>query len=399
MADRATSDADRRLRVLNIIARLSVGGASMQAAMIAGRLDRDRFQVALACGSVPENEDSMLPMIAAYEPDLIDIQGMARRVSPRDDLRAAWHLVKLIREFRPDVVHTHTAKAGFLGRLAAHTIHPRPVVVHSFHGHVLEGYFGRVTSAFFRILERLAAKFSDRLVVPSQATADDLVRLRIAPVWKISVIRLGLELEQFTNTRADEVQALRDSLLGNSEVLCLFVGRLVPIKRADLLIEAIAECRRQGRDVALVIAGDGELRGELEALAEAMGVSSSVTFLGTRADVANLAAAADIAVLSSDNEGTPVALIEASAAGRPSVTTAAGGVAEVVTDQSGIVVPTGDHQALADGIIALAKDPERRCVMGGHAREHALKNFAADRLLCETGQLYEELASRRRRRR
>ncbi len=365
----------------------------MQAALIAGGLDPVRFESLLACGEVPDGEASMLPMLEEYDPTIVPVPGLGRRISPRDDLRAIWHLTRLMRRFRPHVVHTHTAKAGFAGRLAALTIRPRPAVVHTFHGHVLDGYFGRAVTAVYRMIERLMALITDVLVVPSQATMDDLVRLRIARPAKFRVVPLGLDLERIAASGGAIADAAKTSLTrSGANVLCLFVGRLVQIKRVDVLLHAVAICVRNGDPIHLIIAGDGELRPELEQLAQDLGIERDVAFLGTREDVAVLAAAADVAVLSSDNEGTPVALIEASAAGTPSVATDVGGVRDVVSHESGIVVPAGDPESLAQGISALVRDTEMRQAMGEGAQKHVTARFSRDRLLRDTAAIYQELA-------
>jgi glycosyltransferase involved in cell wall biosynthesis len=306
-----------------------------------------------------------------------------------------------MRRERPDIVHTHTAKAGFLGRLAARlALGPRPIVVHTYHGHVLEGYFGRAQTALYRGLERTLGMVSDALIGVSQATVDDLVRLGVAPRHKFQVIPLGLDLDRLTQLGDDVRRRGRAELdLGADDVAAVFMGRLVPIKRVDRLIDALATVRSLGVPLVLIVVGGGELEDSLRAQAQALGVGDAIRFAGYRADVAPMLAAADLAVLSSANEGTPVALIESAAAGLPLVATDVGGVAEVVVEGTGSLIGQDDAQGLVDAIAALARDPALRARCGAAARSHVLGRYAAARLVDDVDTLYRELAAARPRRR
>ena len=307
-------------------------------------------------------------------------------------------LIGVIHRFRPHIVHTHTAKAGFLGRLAAVLgPGPRPIIVHTYHGHVLEGYFGRRIAAIYRFLERRLATVSDCLIGVSRATVDDLVRLGVAGRDRFRMIPIGLDLERFRRPDLEAAAALRRECgAGDEEVLAAYVGRLVPIKRVDLVLRAVAEARGQAAPLRLVVAGDGERRGELERLSAELGLREVVTFLGYVPDSSRVAAGTDIAILASDNEGTPVALIEAAAAGRPAVATAVGGVPEVVVPGAGLLAPRADYPALAAALIRLACDTPLRTRMGARAREHVLRQFSIERLLSDIADLYEELLARSR---
>jgi glycosyltransferase involved in cell wall biosynthesis len=269
--------------------------------------------------------------------------------------------------------------------------------VHTYHGHVLEGYFGRRTTAIYRFLERRLATVSDCLIGVSRATVDDLVRLGVADGERFRMIPIGLDLERFRQPDLEAAAALRRECgAGEQDVLAAFVGRLVPIKRVDLVLRAIAEARRQAAPLRLVVAGDGKRRGELEGLTARLDLRDVVTFLGYVSDSSSVAAAADIAILASDNEGTPVALIEAAAAGRPAVATAVGGVPEVVVPGAGMLAPRGDYDALADALVRFARDAPLRTRMGARAREHVLRKFSIERLLSDVERLYEELFARSR---
>jgi glycosyltransferase involved in cell wall biosynthesis len=382
-----------RVRVLRVIARLNMGGPAHHVGILGASLDPDRYETLLLHGAVGGGEGSLTDSVRARVATTTEVPGLGPELRPHDDARALAHLALAVRRFRPDIVHTHTAKAGMLGRLAAVLAgRPGPVIVHTYHGHVLEGYFDPIRTAVYRGLERQLGRASDRLIGVSSATVDDLVRLRVAPREKFEVIPIGLDLEPFlTSTPAEGKGFRREMGAQDGEVLLTFVGRLVPIKRVDVLLRAVALARRRESRVRLAIVGDGELRGSLEALASELGIDDRVRFAGYRADMVPVVAAADIAVLSSDNEGTPVSLIEAAAAGKPAAATAVGGVADVVTTDTGILAPQGDPVGLGDAIAELARRRELRQRLGENARAHVRSRFSADRLVKDIDRLYGEL--------
>lgn len=393
-----------RIRILRVIARLNMGGPAHQVCLLSGRRTAPlNYETLLVHGSLGIGEGSLEELVSAECANDYHLKNLVPQVSPRADAAALRELVALIAEFEPDIVHTHTAKAGFLGRQAAliagaRPHRRRPVLVHTFHGHVLEGYFGRAKEGTYRQLERWLARHTDRLIGVSAATVDDLVRLRIARPEQFSMIPLGLDLGSFEAITPASGRELREELgVADHEILISFVGRIVSIKRVDVLLRAVDHARAAGAPVRLAVAGDGELREEMMSLARGLGILDVVSWLGYRRDLPELAAAADIAVLSSDNEGTPVSLIEAGASGLPAVSTNVGGVGDVVRDGvSGILVAPGDHAALGAGISALAADPEMRRTMGMSARAHVLARFSVDRLIDDVAALYAELLEHRR---
>ena len=276
-------------------------------------------------------------------------------------------------------------------RLSSREPHGRELV-HTFHGHVLEGYFGRAKNRVYQGLERALARRTDRLIGVSEATVSDLVRLGVADFERFAVVPLGLDLAHFADHAPEAGEAARRLLgVGDDEILCTFVGRVVPIKQLDLLLEAVAEARRRDQRIRLLVVGDGEQRPALEALAGRLGIGAAVHFAGYRGELASIWAASDIAVLSSANEGTPVSLIEAAAAGVPAVATDVGGVRETLAADASVLVPAADRSALADAIVSLAGDPDRRRNMGQNARRHALAHFGAERLLGDVDELYRGL--------
>lgn len=373
---------------------MNAGGPAYHVSVLGGRLDRSRYTSLLVHGGVGPGEASFAWLAEREECDVHVVESLGPKISPRADLRALVELRRLVRRFRPDIVHTHTAKAGMLGRLGAVLgERPRPLIVHTYHGHVLEGYFGPLQNRAYRIAERRLARVSDRLVGVSQATVDDLVRLRIAEPDKFRVIPVGLDLRRFADADEAAGAAFRKRIgVDGDEVLLTYVGRLVPIKHVDVALRALAHAREAGVPARLAIVGDGECRPALERLTAELGLGGTVSFVGYMQDASPAAAAADVAVLSSNNEGTPVSLIEASAAGVPAVATAVGGVPDVVADgETGLLVRREDEKALAEAIGRLARDPELRARLGANARQHVLERFSSERLVRDIEALYREL--------
>lgn len=267
------------------------------------------------------------------------------------------------------------------------------MIIHAYHGHILEGYFGPARSRLYRTLERGLGLISDRLIGVSQATVNDLVRLKVAPREKFEVIPIGLDLSAFEALDPEPGGPLPGGLSPNGEVVFGWVGRMAPIKRVDVLIRRLAHARSTGAPVRLALVGDGELRPELEALARELGVDDSISWLDYRTDVATVIAGCDAVALRSDNEGTPVSLIEAGAAARPVVSTDVGGVAEVVPDQAGSLVAANDHSALVDAMAGIARTgSEHRREFGAAGRENALRRNGVRRLVNDIDGLYCRLA-------
>lgn len=369
---------------------MNLGGPAHQVALLGSRLDPHRYETLLISGRVAAGEKEHTDLDGI---DVRYVDSLGPDIRPLNDLRALIALVRLIRAFRPDIVHTHTAKAGLLGRSAALiATRPRPKVVHTYHGHVLRGYFGSIATSTFRFLERTLARVSDRLIGVSAATVDELVELRIAPRWRFVVVPLGLDLEPFLALDPEPDPDRRTELgVGPGDVLFTYTGRLVSIKRADTMLRALTIARTRGTPVKVAVVGDGTIRPQLEELAGELGCADAVHFLGYRRDLPQIAAASDAALLTSENEGTPVALIEAAAAGRPAVSTDVGGVADIVTRESGLLAPPGDELAIAEQMTRLAEDPNLRRRMGARAREHVRERFSGSRLLADIDALYSEL--------
>ena len=372
----------RPIRILRIIARMNVGGPAWQVSVLTRGLDEHRFESRLVVGDVGEGEADF---IALRDPDLpaLKIPALGRSVRFGDDLRAFVAIRRAIRDYRPDIVHTHTAKAGVLGRLAAATCRV-PVRVHTFHGHVLHGYFKRWVTRLVRIVEGLLARRTTALVAVGERVRDELLGAGIGRSDQYVVIPPGVALEALP----DRVSARNGLGLPLNRPLVLFVGRLTAVKRPDRLIEAMALVLDTRPDAVLAIAGEGELLEETRSRAEPLG--ESVRFLGWQRDIAGLYAAADCMVLTSDNEGMPVTLIEAAMAGVPSVTTDVGSAREVVLNEVTGLVVEPDAAAIADGLIRLLDD-DLRGKLGAAARKRAEAEFGTRRLIADHEALYERL--------
>lgn len=376
---------------MRIIARLNIGGPAVHVALLTAGLNDDAFQSTLVTGVIGPEEGDMSYFARALGVEPVVIPTMQREIAPLADLRTLFALVRLIRRVRPNVVHTHTAKAGFIGRLAAF-VAGVPVIVHTFHGHVFEGYFGRAKTGAFIQLERAAARISDAILTISDRLRDDLIRLRIAPPERIRVVPLGLPLAGLA-----DLDGLRDSLrqeMGYStdHRLVGMIGRLVPIKRHELFLAAARRVIDEVPQARFLIVGDGECRADLEAATAQLGLTEVVRFTGWRTDLAPVYADLDAVVISSLNEGTPVSIIEAMAAGVPVISTAVGGVPDLLREgELGRLVPPEDPAALAEAIVAtLRSNP------GPHiaeARRWAVQQYGAERLVSDMRRLYIELSA------
>jgi glycosyltransferase involved in cell wall biosynthesis len=386
------------VKILRVIARLNMGGPALHVAYLTEGLRRRGYDTVLVAGTLARGEDSMAFVAAARDVDIVQIDQLGREISPLRDLVATIRLARLIRRERPQILHTHTAKAGTVGRVAALLAgsHRPPIIVHTFHGHVLRGYFGPLRSRFFRQLERWLASKTTALIAVSPQVRDDLVALGVAPKERFVVIRLGIELDErvaaeSTNGRADNRRYLG---IPGDRFAVGWIGRMTAVKRTDDILVAFKRLRDSGIDAVLCLVGDGPDRPELERRAHELGVIRDTVFLGYQEDVAPFYSAFDALILPSSNEGTPVSAIEALAAGRPVVATRVGGVPDVVRDgEDGFLVEAGDTDELADRLEQLARDPALRKRMGKQGRERVLPRYAVDRLVQDVDELYRSLLS------
>ena len=387
------------MRILRVITRLNIGGPSIQALALTSRLAARGATTTLLHGRLGEGEGDMR-YLAAPDANLQFVPTLQRAIAPLDDLRTLRVLYTTMREFKPTLVHTHMAKAGLLGRLAAFAYNltrgeaPRTLVVHTYHGHVLEGYFSRVITGVFIGLERLMARFTDAIIAISPAIRADLLSTyRIGRPEQYHVVPLGFDLAAFALVdTAARTRARAELQIASDAPVLATVGRLTAIKNYSLLLDA-AHLLVSGRpNLVVLLAGDGELRADLEAQAARLGITANVRFLGWRRDLPTIYAATDVFALTSRNEGTPVALIEAMATGVPGVSTDVGGVGDVIANSSmGLRVPLDDPRALAAAVERLFGDTEQRRRMGNVARAHVLARYDITRLTNDIDTLYQSL--------
>jgi glycosyltransferase involved in cell wall biosynthesis len=385
------------VKILRVIARLNMGGPALHVAYLTAGLRERGYDTTLVAGSLARGEDSMAFVADDLDVEVIQIDELGREISPLRDLAATIRLARLIRRERPQILHTHTAKAGTVGRVAALLAGSRrpPIVVHTFHGHVLRGYFGPVRSLFFRLLERWLAARTTALIAVSPQVRDDLVGLGVAPRERFAVVRLGIELDERVAPGQDgRAESRRYLGIPEDRFAVGWIGRMTGVKRTDDVLVAFKTLRESGVDACLCLVGDGPDREQLERRAHELGVMRDTLFLGYQEQVASFYAAFDALVLPSGNEGTPVSAIEALAAGRPVVATRVGGVPDVVRDgEDGFLVEAGATEDLADRLARLARDPELRERMGEHGRAHVLPRYAVDRLVDDVDRLYRSLLS------
>lgn len=377
-----------RIDVVRIIARLNVGGPALHVLGLSTGLE-GRYRTLLVTGRVAPGEEE----VAVSGVRRVVIPELGRAIRPWSDVVAFVKLVRLLRRVRPKIVHTHTAKAGALGRLAA-VFAGVPVRVHTFHGHVFRGYFSPGRSRIFIEIERLLARLTTCIIAVSPGQAEELSRrYRICARERIRVVPLGLELERFRPERNREAgEAFRREIGAGRSAVVTIVGRLEPIKNHDMFLAVAAALVREGRDVVFAVVGGGSEEARLRRVAEGLGIGGRVRFLGWRTDVERVYAGSDVVVLASRNEGTPVSVIEALSSGRAVVATDAGGVREVLQDgRLGVIVGVDDVAAMAAAVGDLLDHPEARERLGSAGAAVAPVRYSARRLLDEVGELYDEL--------
>lgn len=372
------------LRVLEVSARMNVGGPALQIVALARGLDGSRFEHRLAVGTVGVDEGDYLTLRAPDVP-VTRIEGFGRAVRGRDDALALGRLVREMRTFRPHIVHTHTAKAGALGRVAAQ-LAGVPVTVHTFHGHLLSGYFSPLLTRAVIGVERAMARRTTGLVSVGARVRDELLAAGIGRPDQYVVVPPGVDLAPPPSRE----KARAELGLPPDAPTVSFVGRVTGVKAPLRFLDVARRVLGQQPAAVFVVAGEGDLLPTMRAAAADLG--DRCRFLGWRADVETIHAASDIALLTSDNEGMPVSLIEAALAGRPAVATDVGSVAEVVRHGvTGYVTPKGPA-ALALSTLRLLNDEDLRRRMGRAAQEHASRSFSAGRLVEHIDRLYERLA-------
>ena len=375
---------------MRIIARMNVGGPAVQVSGLMRGFDAAAFDQRLYTGFCAVDEADYLDTVA---PDVqaIRIEGFGRRVSLGGDIKAFISLIREIRSFKPHVIHTHTAKAGFLGRIASIVSLQSSIRVHTFHGHLLNGYFGNLKRRLVIIAEQVLAKFTYELLAVGDKVRQDLLAVGIGNPKRFGLMPPGLKIGQLP----DKSISQESYGLTPTTLQCAFIGRITQIKRPDRFLDVVTEIKRRGVELEFFMAGDGELLDFCRH--RIVSEQLPVKVLGWQSNIEKVLAAADIVVLTSDNEGTPLSLIQAGMTGLPVVSTRVGSVPEVVLDGTTGIIAGLDVQEVADALEKLANNNDLRDRMGAAAKEFTLANFGVKRLVHDHEELYKKLLANRAR--
>lgn len=386
---------ENKIPVLRVISRLNIGGTAIHTILVTEGMRDSAYQVHLVCGREDTDEGNMMAYAAAHGVEPLVIPELGRSIHLWKDLIALWKIYRLIRRVRPSIVDTHAAKAGTLGRIAAR-LAGVPVVVHTFHGHVLREYFGRTVSWAFTQVERCLARWTDLVIMVSRQGREELISLRVVPPERIEYVPLGLDLQQLQSGIGDGPGIRGEWGVPSGGYLVGIVARLVPIKGHKDFINAAAIVAEKRRDVWFAVVGDGKLRRELETMVRDRNLQGRVIFTGFRNDLENVFDAFDVLALTSYNEGLPVTIIEAMTAGIPVVATEVGGVAELVEEEvTGFLVAPRDVEAIADRILYLLDHPDVAWRMGEEGKRRAVRRFTKDRLVRDMLRIYDGLLQAR----
>jgi len=372
---------------MRIIARMNVGGPAVQVSGLMRGFETSTFEQELITGFCADDEADYLEKVAT-DVKAIRIDGLGRSLKPRADLTALFAIVKEIRRFKPDVIHTHTAKAGVVGRIASILSGHKSIRVHTFHGHLLHGYFGTAKTKLVILIEKFLALFTDQLLAVGKQVQDDLIAVGIGNSQKFAVMPPGLQLANIPTKTAARIELGLDQ----NEIYCAFIGRITQIKRPDRFLDVASQVQTDNVKVDFIVAGAGE---KLQYCQDRVATEIlPVTFLGWREDIEVVLAAADFVVLTSDNEGTPLSLIQAGMVGIPVVATNIGSTNEIVVDgQTGFLTDLSVDQ-LAQAVTKLASDSDLRAKMGAAGKEYTMARYGVERLVKDHQDLYLRLLNR-----
>ena len=374
------------IRVAHIVTRMNTGGVAVLIAELFKGYDRQAFEFTLITGRCQSGEEDYLQ---AHGLNLNEIQvsTMNRSLNPLKDLVAFIRILKILNELKPDVVHTHTSKAGLLGRIATKMACPGSKVVHTFHGHLLQGYFSKLATTLIVLTEKSLAHISDVLISMGNHVKNELLAVGIGDEHKYQVLFPGVA-DSGLSTIDPEVCAFKSKY--DDELICTFVGRLSTIKRCDRIIELAKLAKVQGQSIHFVIIGDGDLRSELEAKSQNLPIS----FLGWQSNSAQWLAISDIAILLSDNEAVPLAMIEAGLAGLPVIATNVGSMADVVINGVNGILTSTKIEEIAAAAVTLAEQPKLRKEMGAAGQDLARSRFSTQAMISAHQDVYSQLMLR-----
>jgi glycosyltransferase involved in cell wall biosynthesis len=387
MGQSHSANADTRIRVLRIIARMNVGGPAVQITSLMRGLDPSLFNHKLITGYCQDNEIDYLET-SAKDVFVERVKGLGRGVNLFSDLFAIIRIIKVIRRFKPHVIHTHTSKAGALGRVASILSGHKSKRIHTFHGHLLNGYFNSNKTMLYIYLEKFFSLFTDKFICVGTKVREDLIYAGIAKLEKFIVFPPGVE----TPSTYERLLAANHLNLPADKVYCLFLGRITKIKRLDRLIDVSLILKNNNVDVTFLVAGGGDLFKEVKERSERLNLP--VIFLGWQHDLAALFSLADILVMTSDNEGTPLSVIQAQLAGVPVISTDVGSTSEILLDGVSAYLTKLEPKDIASKIEHLVHNPKERIKMGQAGKTFALEKFSPERLVSNHAELYKSLLSR-----
>lgn len=372
------------IRVMRIIARMNVGGPAVQVSGLMRGIDKSRFDQRLFTGFCSEGEADYLESVAT-DVKAFKIVGLGRSINILSDVKALMALVKEINSFKPQIIHTHTAKAGVLGRLASMLSSQPSIRVHTFHGHLLYGYFGKIKRELIILTERFFACHTDQLLAVGKKVRDELLEVRIGTQEKFGIMAPGLVLGNLI----DKEDAKSQLGLSQKVLQCAFIGRVTRIKRPDRFLDLVSEIKNRKLPIEFFIAGEGDLYEYCKN--RILNEELPVKLVGWQSEIEKVLAAADLVVLTSDNEGTPLSLIQAGMAGLPVVSTNVGSVSEIVLQaKTGYLTPSKTDD-LANAVQVLCSNPELREEFGTAAKDFNLSHFGVDRLVGDHQELYKQL--------
>jgi glycosyltransferase involved in cell wall biosynthesis len=373
-----------RIKVLHLVTRMNVGGVAVLLDNLSSNWDQSEFEVILATGEceLPESE---YPLVQDAAYSIHRIPNFHKSLKIKDDFLAFLSIVRLIRTFRPDIIHTHTSKAGLFGRLAAVCFAPSAKRVHTFHGHLLVGYFSRIKLTIVISIEKVLAWLSDGLIAMGRQVKYDLLQAGIGSDKKFRVLFPGL----YSPESYDRAETRKRIGLAEDKLFCIFVGRLTQVKRIDRILDVAFLTKFEIPNLEYLIIGDGELSAPLMKQAELRELP--IRFLGWRTDIADLLAASDISILTSDNEAVALTLIEAAQAGLPIVTTPAGAVQDVAINGTNAIVSSFEIADISNAVIQLAKDSALRKRMGDQGKLIAESKFSIQTMVQGHQNYYKEL--------
>lgn len=391
-----------RIKVIHVITRFDKGGSAENTFLTVRGLDRQFYEVHLVIGSSQESlmgkeeqkaAQHNLEEVEESGVKVVRLNNLVRNIHPFKDICALYDLFVLFRKEKPQIVHTHTSKAGIIGRWAARLARV-PVIIHTPHGHVFWGYFNRWVSCFYSILERWTARITDRIITLTEQEKKDHLYFRIASPDKFEVIHSGVELEKFQSIQASPEPLRKELGIPHDAIVVGTAGRLTPIKGHRYLIEAAKQVIAVHLETHFLIIGDGELLSDLLSLAANLGIGDHVHFAGWRTDISEILSTCDIFAFPSLNEGMGKAIVEAMALGKPVIASRVGGIIDLVRDgENGFLIPPADVGSLAESIQILVADPEKRRLMG-IAGKRASVHYGSAGMIVNIDALYKHFLDR-----